>query len=220
MVYSIDLKTLLQMLKEFHQTGRLQAPLPSNVMGQKGGGHILLDLVDGEIFECIIENASGRILSSGEKALQQAHRLGKLDWQLTPKPISRPGSNNTQRLPITGENWSQFSPSQMPGDDKDTQRTTDPHHLSIVPARRTDPLNIAADYSPDVLSLLIPRRTTNVTPEQLQNLSFRQRRVFMLIDGQRTVKDILALIAPSPKKRGEAQVVLQELVALALIRIG
>jgi hypothetical protein len=91
-VYTLDLKTMLQIMQKHKQTGHLHTDLPSGVPGLRGPCHVDIVLEVGTMVSCTIKSARGALLT-GDKAYQELTRLGRLRWTLVPSvpPAGRPG---------------------------------------------------------------------------------------------------------------------------------
>lgn len=83
-MYKLDLAAMVQILHEFRQNGILQTEI-RNVRGLKGPLQVQLDLADGEIISCMIQDSHGQILYTNNDALSLLADLGPLDWTLTLK---------------------------------------------------------------------------------------------------------------------------------------
>ncbi len=104
--YTLDLETLLALLEEAGQTGRLSTELPSGVPGFKERCQARVDLQGGKVVSCQLGGRNGRILISGNKALQLLSHLGPYEWQLvetqldgsfpTPTPTPTPAPIQVQ----------------------------------------------------------------------------------------------------------------------------
>jgi hypothetical protein len=79
-LYTIDLVTILQMLREFRQTGTLRADLPSGLPRLKQPCFVITELVNGEMTACYVKDARGQILLSAQRAYQVISDAGKLNW--------------------------------------------------------------------------------------------------------------------------------------------
>lgn len=65
----------------------------------------------------------------------------------------------------------------------------------------------------------VPRVIANLSPAVLHNLSRRQRRVLVLVDGTRSVEKIAALLFSTPQDTLIALELLQELEMMGLITL-
>lgn len=81
-IYQLDIETLLSLLYEAGQSGRLSTTLPSGVPGFKQFCQANIGLQEGKIVFCQIEQSNGRVLVSGKQALQILSRAGTREWQL------------------------------------------------------------------------------------------------------------------------------------------
>ncbi len=80
--YILDLETLLTLLQEVEQNGRLSTTLPSGIPGIKERCQARVDLQEGKIVFCQIEGQNGQVFARGSQALQLLSRLGSQEWQL------------------------------------------------------------------------------------------------------------------------------------------
>ena len=90
-MYKLDLAAMVQILQEFRQNGMLQTEI-RNVRGLKGSLQAQLNLADGEILSCTIQDSNGHILYTNHDALSLLADLGPLDWILTLKQTLPPVS--------------------------------------------------------------------------------------------------------------------------------
>lgn len=136
--YILDLETLLTLLQEVEQNGRLSTTLPSGIPGIKERCQARVDLQEGKIIFCQIEGRYGQVFARGSQALQLLSRLGPQEWQLVdiqqleslpvPTTVQRPPQN--QRLLYTS--------TLVP------QRITfiEQHTLNRLPLRHRQVLNL------------------------------------------------------------------------------
>jgi len=80
--YILDLKTLLTLLEEVEQNGRLSTILLSGISGIKERCQAKVDLQEGKIVFCQIEGRDGHVFATGNQALQLLSQLGPQEWQL------------------------------------------------------------------------------------------------------------------------------------------
>jgi hypothetical protein len=80
--YTLDLETLVSLLEELGQNGRLSCEMPSGVPGLREACQARIDLQDGKIIFCQIEGRGRRVLASGNQALRLLSNLGPREWQL------------------------------------------------------------------------------------------------------------------------------------------
>lgn len=79
-MYTIDLATLLQLLREFRRSGTLQTVLSSGIPELREPCHGLIELARGEIVSCSIKSNRGRTVVTGENAIRILGGMGVLDW--------------------------------------------------------------------------------------------------------------------------------------------
>jgi hypothetical protein len=102
-VYTLDLKTMLQIMQKHKQTGHLHTDLPSGVPSLRGPCHVDILLEAGTMASCTIKSSRG-VLLTGDKAYQELTRLGRLHWTFIPSvfPVGRPGfASQTMGRPTT-----------------------------------------------------------------------------------------------------------------------
>lgn len=170
-MYNIDLATLLQLLQEFRRSVSISAQLPSGALSLKEQCQVKIELVEGKIMSCRIENNNGQVRISGDDALQALYRLGTINWKLQ-EQIETP------------------------------KRLTEASPTSLL-----DP------------SAIIPQRLARVEQITLNRLSRKHRRVFVLIDGERSVAKIASMLSVTLPNTKEVMVILRELEAMRLITL-
>lgn len=79
-MYTIDLATILQLLREFRRDGILQAKLPTGLPRLKQPCQVVIELMAGEVSSAIVKNMKGQTLLVDNEALQAVEALGKLNW--------------------------------------------------------------------------------------------------------------------------------------------
>ncbi len=118
--YQLDIETLLSLLYEAGQSGRLSTQLPSGIPGFKQYCQASIGLQEGKIVFCQIEQRNGRVLVSGKQALQILSRSGTREWLLeefqfhqTPSPAP-PSSTTATTAPLLPTQETQHGPSIVP----------------------------------------------------------------------------------------------------------
>jgi hypothetical protein len=89
-MYHLDLKTVLQLLKEFGRDGILYTDLPPQVLGRQERYRGQLTLIAGKVSTCRIIDESERTLLLNDEAFNLLNRLGALNWIWTPQQVSAP----------------------------------------------------------------------------------------------------------------------------------
>jgi hypothetical protein len=119
-MYQLDIETLLSLLYEAGQSGRLSTTLPSGIPGFKQYCRASIDLQEGKIVFCQIEQRNGRVLISGKQALQILSRSGTHEWLLEevqfhqgPTPVLPPATTATTVTTIPNLE-KQHGPSVVP----------------------------------------------------------------------------------------------------------
>lgn len=187
-MYKIDLTTLLRLFEEFQRSGTLVAQVPRGSCGLKEPGVAMVELINGKIAACSIVKKNGSVFNSGSNALQILQQAESLKWQIqTPAESAGPPS------------IVEISPSLQ---------IAPPRYL---PSSPTTPLNNSRYYLPPVT---VPQRRITLNQNILNNLTPKQRRVLVLVDGIRNVSKIASLLAIPVE---EAQRILNELEAMQLI---
>ncbi|MBA2285647.1 MAG: hypothetical protein H0W02_09200 [Ktedonobacteraceae bacterium] len=191
-MYSIDLETIVQLLSEFRQSGTLSAELPQGLPGLKGRYLAWLELIEGNIVSCYIKDTAGGNILSGEEALRVLYNIGKLDWITGPSLTANPS-------PRGQEQQSARSPSV------DTWQTASSPAMPVYPP--------AVSHPP------IPRHVQQVSQQDLNQWPRKYRRIYSLVNGERDVSKIAAIISPSTHNYKEVLEVLRELRAMKLIAL-
>jgi hypothetical protein len=206
--YELDLETLLSLLEEMRQNSILFANVPPGILGQKTGFQVRIDLVEGKIAYCHIEDDEGRIHVLGnQKAFSLLYGMGTLEWYVeTHLPDTPLPTNTTLPLPR----------AMLP-------TNTQPLPRAMLPTN-TRPLPAPSPYDTvplPSLSSIVPRPTVYNKSLVLQRLSRSQRRVLVLVDGTKSVEKIASMLYPS--SQDSIQVVLKtlrELESLGLITMA
>ncbi len=157
-MYTIDLATILQLLREFRRSGILQAELPSGLPRFKHPCQVVIELSQGEVVSCFVKGTKGQTLLVDHEALQTVSTLGKLNWEFNQSPTTPAASA------------SQVSVS------------------SPQASRATSPPTSAYPHSP------IPWRLRSVSVAGASNWPPLHRQTFVLVDGNRNVEQIAAIL--------------------------
>ncbi len=207
MIYSIDLETMVQILQEHRQTGVLQAEVPGGMAGLRERCRIEIDVVKGNIVACRVENSSERVVLWGDDALREVYRLGVLDWILTlrrePLPPLHESSPGLRTQPLSS--WERIS-------------MTDPFMRTPLGSTTgsTPVVRPVTGSFPVAGTSLIPRRTKEVEPGQMQVWHRTQRMVYALIDGKNSVQRITSMLSLSPRVVEQVLRVLQAMGVIVL----
>lgn len=155
--FTLDLKTLLQILSRQKQHGLIQAEIPSDKLRIPGIRQLLqagILLENGIVRNCAIALRQGERVVEGQEALQLLLGVGIIEWHWvasTPQlPLPSPKEVPVRQAPITG-----YSP--------------------LIPA-------------------FIPRRTPQ-GDKVWQTLPREYRKILALVDGQRPVQKLSAILA-------------------------
>ncbi|HEY7417671.1 MAG TPA: hypothetical protein VH593_20985 [Ktedonobacteraceae bacterium] len=194
--FEIDLETILSLLEETHQSGTLFTNAPPGLLGQKTGCQVRIDLVEGKVAYCHIEDSVGKIhILSNNKSFRLLYDMGPLEWYVDTHLPDAPTFKNT---------YSSSPHTMLPANTGS---------LSGIPSRPTGPLRKT--------SSIIPRQLANVEFQILHRLSRNQRRVLMLVDGTINIEKIASMLHSSSQSNTQAVLnTLRELESLGLITIG
>ncbi len=136
--YTLDLETLLALLQEVEQNGRLSTILPSGIPGIKERCQARVDLQEGKIIFCQIEGQHGQVIARGSQALQLLSRLDSQEWQLVAiqQLESLPVSTTVQQS--SQNQWLLYTSALVP------QRIPliEQHTLNRLPLRHRQVLNL------------------------------------------------------------------------------
>ncbi len=80
--YTLDLRTLLQILARQKQNGVLYAEIV-RIPDIKKPGEVHLDIIEGNVHSCIIHLKTGGVFAENSQALQIVSELGTLEWRWT-----------------------------------------------------------------------------------------------------------------------------------------
>lgn len=215
-VYRLDLESLLPSLGEFQQTGSLTTKLPPGSLKQKGPCKVRVDLLQGKVVYCHIEDSAGRIyILDSRKIVDTLYGLGELDWRLDEgidKIYTPPeGPPSAQVAPRQGYSTEQLSSRQG-------YSTGQLSSLPYPPPTQHSPMSQSSAQRRSV-SELVPRVVATPDASILNMLSRNQRRVLVLVDGTRSVKKITEILFASSQDMRPVLQVLRELENMGLITI-
>lgn len=173
MVYTIDLMTLLQLLREFRRTGILQAELSAGVRDLKQPCLAVIELLNGEVVTCHVKDTRGQTLFQDREAYEAVASAGKLNWVFNILAEEElPGRQGSSTRSLIGP----FS------------RTTGPIQMSPVLPGPPEQTRIARLER-------IPRHRVRLTYREVNAWPRRHRQVYILIDGVRNVEKIAAMLS-------------------------
>jgi hypothetical protein len=231
-VYNLDLESLLPLLAEFQQDGSLSAVLPSGVLKQKGPCKVRIDLVQGKVVYCHIEDSARHIhILDGRKIADTLYGLGEFDWRLDEGVdklySSRVDPYQTQPLPRQDRIPGPYQTQPLPRQD----RIPGPYQTQPLPRQdsvpRQYPVPPSTQYSPPFqsaqrqsVSSLVPRVIAVPDTSILNSLSRNQRRVLVLVDGTRNIKKITEILFPSTHDMRAVLQILRELENMGLVVIA
>lgn len=99
-MYSLDTETMLQLAQNYQQTGLFFADLPPGAAGTRFPCRASMNMLDGTLIDCRIETLNGRTHLVGREALQELHRFGILEWNLSLPPDTSTNSRTTSPTSI------------------------------------------------------------------------------------------------------------------------
>jgi hypothetical protein len=189
-MYYLDFATIIQLLKEFRRSGVLQTELPASIGNTQEKCLMQLNLLRGEITDCLLILDSGGIIAADEKVLRQVKGLGPLEWTFSPLKESHtaPMKALDKILPST--------PLSVPD-------------VPLASAKQP--------YS--FIILLVPYRLATVDQSILNRLTRQQRRVLALVDGRRNISQIAALLFSTANMESGAQEVFALLKDLEKLKV-
>jgi hypothetical protein len=216
-VYNLDLESLLPLLAEFQQDGSLSAVLPSGVLKQKGPCKVRIDLVQGKVVYCHIEDSARHIhILDGRKIADTLYGLGEFDWRLDEGVdklySSRVDPYQTQPLPRQDRIPGPYQTQPLPRQD------SVPRQYPVPPSTQYSPPFQSAQRQS--VSSLVPRVIAVPDTSILNSLSRNQRRVLVLVDGTRNIKKITEILFPSTHDMRAVLQILRELENMGLVVIA
>ena len=189
-MYYLDFATIIQLLKEFRRSGVLQATLPAGVGNTQEKCLMQLELLHGEINDCLLILDSGRIIVADEKVLRQVKGVGPLEWTFSPL-------REAYTSPLSeADNVLSSTPLSVP--DVPSPTSMQPYSFII---------------------LLVPYRLATVDQSILNRLTRQQRRVLALVDGRRNINQIVTLLFSAANMEGGAQEVFAVLKDLENLKV-
>ena len=223
-VYRLDLESLLPLLAEFQQDGSLSTMLPSGMLKRKGPCKARLDLLQGKVVYCHIEDNNRQVvyILDSRKIASTLYGLGDLDWQLD-EGIDKLYSFHvdpyqTQPLPRLERTSGRMSPYQtQPLPHLERTSGQRPPAPSFPPIRHPLMSQTAQRLA---VSELVPRAIATPDASILSSLSRNQRRVLVLVDGARSIKKITEILFSSPQNMRAVLQVLRELEYMGLVVIA
>jgi hypothetical protein len=175
-VYTVDLATILQLLREFRRSGILRTEIPAGLPRLKKPCFVFVELRRGEIVVCYVKDAKGQTLLSGQEAFRAVAAVGKLNWVFD-EQIEQEGP----RLP---------DPYRQSGERL-------PTNTGVL---RTPPAVPIPQWSANsVQRSPIPRRLFELNPADMYAWPRRHRQVYVLIDGTRSVEQIASMLSQPPQ---------------------
>ena len=204
-VYKLDLESLLPLLAEFQQNGSLSTVLPPSALKQRGPCKVRIDLLQGQVVYCHIEDSTRQIyVLDNSKIANTLYGLGELDWRLDEGVnklySSRVDPYQTQPLPRLDSSSGQY-PS-----------------MPASPPTQYSPMFQTAQRQS--VSSLVPRVIATPDASILNSLSRNQRRVLVLVDGTRNIKKITEILFSSSHDLRIVLQVLRELENMGLVIIS
>lgn len=175
-MYTLDLVTILRLLREFQRSGILQTRLPSGLQDLKLPCVVVIELLRGEMTACHVKDIRGQTLLADQEAFEAISVMGKLNWTFE----ALPEHELLSRRRITG---------LLPAPST---------HLSAGPPQT--PLAASTLERPAYFSHrpLVPRRLFSLNQHEINSWPRRHRQVYVLIDGVRSVEKIAAMLSQPP----------------------
>jgi hypothetical protein len=227
-MHNIDLNAVLRTLYERQQTGLLTAYLTLPEYSTESDlPEVRIWLHEGILIECDIIKQQQRVMY-GRDALIYVRQFPMLNWSFTASQATK--NEGTGVSPsVVSENigrmttqWSsrpdyqQYQPSYSQIQNYQ-QSTRISGRMQTSPQNYYSGVQSAIKANPYYSEKQIPQRQGTSQQQTLQYLSFKQRRVYMLIDGARTIEGIAALIASSGENMQEIMTILAELEQMNII---
>ena len=227
-MYCIDLQTILTVCSE--QSGELQANV-KHIAGIKHVCQASIVLQSGKVVNCTIHHA-GKLILSGEEALNALMKKGILEWEYTPSTAitrSLPAQMSPRYAP---EQLSpQYPPAQMSPQHPPAQLS--PRYLPAQMSPRYSPAQMSpyAQSSPQtrlpapiqgqgdihgVPFALIPMHIQRVTREELATWPRPYRSFYLLSTGEKTVAEIAQLLSLNME---QVKIILTFLVKKGLVSL-
>ncbi|GHO64955.1 hypothetical protein KSC_038470 [Ktedonobacter sp. SOSP1-52] len=193
---SLGLEVALMTLQRLRKHGILSAEV-SHIPGVRGRCRCTIEIADGKITSCIVEDTTGKRYSLGiDVVIATNNKKGPFAWSFHPQAppqASRPRPGIQQASPAIRDPYYQTQPRQL-------QQYSNGIAVNMVPI----PLKRASDLS----------WPGNLSANEQVILSW----IFSLVDGQRTVADITAML---PRLRFEdvksGLLFLQQIGAISLV---
>ncbi len=176
-MFTKNLSFLLQLLRTSKQSGVLviEAPGPdeSPWLGQ-------FHLDKGVVLTCVIRHkADGRVLLTNDEATRWLSNQGALEWHLEEKSAPSPEA-------AAPEVSRPLPPAPVPPEQAQDEQRRDP--AALLPAAWKNQMRA------------IPRRTEKGKDVPLSMFPSREhRQVYTLIDGRRTIEEIMILLHKPPE---------------------
>lgn len=193
-MYTIDLLTILQLLREFRRSGILRTEIPAGLARLKQPCFVVIELLRGEVIACHVKDSKGQTLLSEQNAFEAVSAAGKLNWVFDTVPEYELSGRQPRGRPL-------------PGSVQTSPLTTGP--LQTPPALPVAPRTGNLPYRARV-----PRRLLQLSQAEVSAWPRKHRQVYVLIDGMRSVEKIAAMLS-APSQAVEE--VLQEIQATGAI---
>lgn len=179
-MYTIDLVTIVKLLREFQRSGILRTEISAGLPRFKQPCLVVIELLRGEVLACYVKDSKGQTLLADQEAFQAVSAVGKLNWVFEALPMEGlpSGQKPTGAQPAIAP---PSSPRQA------GMSTTSPN----LPVQR--PSRQLMRVSP------VPRIVRSVSQAEVNTWSRRHWQVFLLIDGVRDVDKIASMLAQPPR---------------------
>jgi hypothetical protein len=190
-MYTIDLVTLLQLLGEFHRSGILRTELLPGLPGLNRRCYVVVELRNGVMASCAVKDVQNSFLLTDQKAFQVISAAGNLNWEFEESSTQMPDESFRQQSPS--------GPLSTPPITAPLRSITDP--LPRVPSAPLKPPTTTPlpGQAPFFYAPPTPRQRFSVSNADINRWPRKYRQVYMLIDGERDVEKIAAMLSLSPQ---------------------
>lgn len=184
-MYTLDLPTMLRLLRDFQRSGILRTEIPAGLPRLKTPCLVMIELRLGEMTACHVKDDKGHILLAGQEAFKAITAAGNLKWAFEELPehalASTPGANQSSWEVARSDSFKTVPP----------MRTTS----SMTGPLNTPPALPVPRWSDTVAQqTLLPRRLMELTPLLMHDWPRRYRQVYVLIDGVRDSAKIASIL--------------------------
>lgn len=222
-MHNIDLNTVLRIFYERQQTGLLTAPLTlQGYSAESDLPTVRIWLQEGILIECDIIQQQQRVMY-GKDALTYVRQFPMLNWNFEASQVTKHGTTRdfqpvSENMGSTTTQWSSQPDRPSYSQIQNYQQSTHlPGGMQTSAQNYYSGVQSAVKATSYYDEQQIPQRQGTSQQQTLQYLSFKQRRVYMLIDGIRTIEGIVSLINSSGENTQEIMIILAELEQMNII---